>query len=66
MDPAELKRQIRDQARAAGFDAIGFTTPDAVPEAGARLHDFLARGWHGTMEWMAANAGRRSGIPAGV
>ncbi len=60
MDPAELKRQIRDQARAAGFDAIGFTTPDAVPEAGARLHDFLARGWHGTMEWMAANAGRRS------
>ena len=38
---------------AEGFSAMGITTPDAVPEAGARLRDFVAKGRHGQMVWMA-------------
>jgi epoxyqueuosine reductase len=36
------------------------TRPDATPDAGARLARFLADGFHGDMEWMAATAERRS------
>jgi epoxyqueuosine reductase len=35
------------------------TTPDAVPEAPARLARFLADGHHAGMDWMAATAERR-------
>ena len=35
------------------------TTPDAAPEAGARLDAWLAAGHHGTMQWMADTAKRR-------
>jgi epoxyqueuosine reductase len=29
------------------------TLPDSIPQAPERLADFLADGYHGTMEWMA-------------
>ena len=32
-DPAAIKSALIEQARALGFDAVGVTTPDAVPEA---------------------------------
>jgi epoxyqueuosine reductase len=35
------------------------TRPDAGPEIGERLREFLSAGAHGDMEWMAANADRR-------
>ena len=35
------------------------TSPDAAPEAGARLDAWLAAGHHGTMHWMADTAERR-------
>jgi epoxyqueuosine reductase len=38
----------------------GITTPDALPEAKARLERFLADGAHGDMVWMAATAERRA------
>ena len=38
----------------------GVATPDAVPEAKARLERFLADGAHGDMAWMAATAERRA------
>jgi epoxyqueuosine reductase len=46
-------------ARAHGFDAIGITRPDAIPEAGPRLRQFLAEGGHGDMDWLARNPERR-------
>ena len=46
--------------RARGFDAIGVTRPDAVPEAKARLERFLADGANGDMAWMATTAERRA------
>ncbi|BBF94545.1 epoxyqueuosine reductase [Blastochloris tepida] len=35
------------------------TGPDAATESGARLAAWLAAGFHGTMDWMAATANRR-------
>src|ERR1700674_793453 len=55
-DPAALKAALREAAREHGFDTIGFTRPDAAPEAKARLERFLAEGAHGDMIWLEANA----------
>ena len=53
MDGAALKSALERQARAEGFAAMGVTRPDAVPGSGARLRDFVAKGRHGQMGWMA-------------
>jgi epoxyqueuosine reductase len=58
-DAATLADQVRAWAQAAGFDAVGITTPDAIPEAAGRLAAFLADGHHGDMGWMADTADRR-------
>ncbi len=58
-DPAAAKAAIRDQALALGFDAVGFASPHAVGLAGERLRRFLADGFHGDMDWLAAKAERR-------
>jgi len=60
-----LRAFIEREARAVGFDAVGFTTPDAVPHTAGRLAEFVALGRHGTMEWMAETAERR-GTPQGL
>ena len=48
-----MKDRLETFAREAGFAAIRVTRPDAVPQAAARLADFVARGHHGQMGWMA-------------
>jgi epoxyqueuosine reductase len=58
-DPDKIKAALIEQARARGFDAVGFTKPDAVPQAKARLDRFIADGAHGDMVWMASTAQRR-------
>jgi epoxyqueuosine reductase len=50
---------LQSEGLALGFDALRVTTPDAAPEAGARLMDFLAEGRQGEMTWMATTAERR-------
>ncbi len=52
------KAAIRDRALEAGFDAVGFA--DAAHGAGADLAEFLARGYHGDMGWLAGTAERRA------
>jgi epoxyqueuosine reductase len=56
---AMIKQRLFAEARAEGFDAIGVTTPDAIPEAAGRLAQFIAEGMHGTMGWLADKADRR-------
>jgi epoxyqueuosine reductase len=56
---------LAQQARELGFDAIGVTKPDAVPEAKERLERFLADGAHGDMVWMETTAERR-GAPTAL
>src|SRR5215210_5222950 len=58
---AALKRALVARARALGFDAVRVTAPDAAgPEMRARLEAWLAQGYHGSMDWMADTAERRS------
>jgi len=55
-----LTRFLKDEARDKGFDVCRVTLPDSIPHAPERLADFLDLGYHGTMDWMAETAGRRS------
>jgi epoxyqueuosine reductase len=59
-DPEKIKAALAEQARLCGFDVVGVTKPDAVPEAKARLDRFIADGAHGDMVWMATTAERRA------
>jgi epoxyqueuosine reductase len=54
-----LKQRIADEAKALGFDAVRFTTADAVEGTGQALDAFLGEGRHGDMDWLAATAERR-------
>ena len=56
----DFKRQLREWAFAAGFDAVGVTHPSAIVGAGGRLGTFLAMGRHGDMVWMAQKSDRRA------
>ena len=47
---------IRDRVLSIGFDAVGFAPPDEIGDAASRLADFIERGWHGDMGWLAARA----------
>ena len=53
MDAAALTRALHDRARQEGFAALGICAPDATPQTAARLSDFVAKGHHGQMGWMA-------------
>jgi epoxyqueuosine reductase len=56
-----LKARIADEAKALGFDAVRFTSADAVAGAGEALVAFLAEGRQGDMDWLARTAERRQG-----
>ncbi|MGV8995732.1 MAG: tRNA epoxyqueuosine(34) reductase QueG [Parvibaculaceae bacterium] len=55
-----LKEQVLARARAAGFDLVAITKPDATPEAAARLSEYLTAGRHADMAWMAETEARRA------
>ena len=59
-DEGGLRAGLLAQARAAGFDIIRVTRPDAAPLAGPRLHAWLAEGRHGTMGWLEETQARRA------
>jgi epoxyqueuosine reductase len=54
-----IREVIRDRALAIGFDAVGFAAAQLAPQARADLGEFLRRGYHGEMDWLARNAERR-------
>ncbi len=56
---ADPKEAIRQQARELGFDVVGFARPELPEEVRSRLRDYLARGYHGDMDWLAAKSDRR-------
>ena len=60
LSPADLKGALAQQASALGFDCIGVTDPDAIADAGKHFREFLARGGHGDMDWLAAQPERRT------
>src|SRR6516165_9646622 len=54
-----IREAIRDRALAGGFDAVGFAEACLAGEARAGLGEFIARGYHGDMGWLAETAARR-------
>ncbi|MER8843374.1 MULTISPECIES: tRNA epoxyqueuosine(34) reductase QueG [Mesorhizobium] len=59
-DAPKLRALIDAEARRAGFDAVAVTAPDAIPLAPARLAEFIADGFHGSMDWIAETIARRA------
>jgi len=57
---SSLRDEVRAKAHELGFDACGFTRPDAIPLAAGRLKAWLASGAQGEMEWMALRAQERA------
>lgn len=58
--PQRLKQFIIEEARAAGFELVAITRPDAIPLAEERLRHYLEKGRHASMAWMAETAERRA------
>lgn len=56
----KLKRFLTEEAKAVGFDAVAFTTPDAIAQAPERLRQYIADGHHGDMLWMEETEERRA------
>lgn len=61
----DLKSEILAEATRMGFSACAVTTPDAVPHAAPRLSEFVEKGRHGQMRWMAERMDWR-GNPAAL
>ncbi len=54
---------IKREARSLGFDAVGIASLPTEPSAHGlldRLQEWLRRGYHGTMAWMARGPDRRA------
>lgn len=62
---ALLKEQIAARAQAEGFAKMRVTRPDRVPHIAARLAEYVAKGRHGQMAWMAERMAWR-GNPAAL
>jgi epoxyqueuosine reductase len=54
-----IREAIRDRALSSGFDAVGFAEARLDSEARAGLREFIARGYHGDMGWLAGTEARR-------
>ena len=58
-DPVALAADIKRWGRELGFQAVGIADAD-LSAAEPRLMDWLARGWHGEMEYMARHGALRA------
>jgi epoxyqueuosine reductase len=54
-----IEERVKDWGRSLGFDAIAIAGTDLAQEE-ARLLEWLGRGWHGEMDYMARHGARRA------
>jgi epoxyqueuosine reductase len=59
MNQSDPRDAIRERALALGFDAVGFAPATTDATTRANFREYLARGHHGDMGWLAARADRR-------
>jgi len=59
LDSGLLTQLIKQQALAEGFDKVGIVRAEALSEEAQHLHEWLARGYQGSMQWMLRNVERR-------
>lgn len=62
MNPSELSSHLRQLARKAGFELIGFANPHHPPPHAAYLEQWLNQGKQASMEWMVTWAEKRMDI----
>ncbi len=54
-----MEQRIKQWGRELGFDAVAIAGTELDAEE-ARLMDWLGRGWHGEMDYMARHGARRA------
>jgi epoxyqueuosine reductase len=54
-----LARNIKERALFEGFNKVGITGVHSLADEGRRLKEWLARGYHGEMSWMARDVEKR-------
>ena len=57
-----LTEYIKEKARNLGFSKVGIARADVLTEEGARLAEWLNRGYHGTMAWMQSDPEKRADV----
>src|SRR5687768_15117295 len=57
--PRVSSDEIKERARAEGFTKVGIASAASLDEEGRRLKEWLARGYQGTMSWMARDVEKR-------
>jgi epoxyqueuosine reductase len=55
-----LTEQIKSAAINLGFHKVGIANADLLAEESIRLDEWLKRGYHGSMQWMAKNSEKRT------
>lgn len=60
--PRALSAYIKNQARILGFTSVGIARAEVLSEEGARLNEWLSRGYHGTMAWMQKDPRKRADV----
>jgi epoxyqueuosine reductase len=60
MTRSELTAAIKARALELGFDKVGVAPADALEPEGARLAEWLGRGYHASMAWMERTAAKRA------
>ena len=56
----DISSQIKEKLLQSGFDDIGFTNIENIPDQRIRLEEYLTDGYHGEMSWLEKNKERRS------
>ncbi len=59
VDGLTIEERVKRWGRELGFDAVAIAGTDLAEEE-ARLLEWLARGWHGEMDYMARHGARRA------
>lgn len=54
-----LAKNIKDRALFEGFNKVGIVRAESLDDEGRRLSEWLARGHHGEMSWMARDVHKR-------
>ena len=59
LDLEQLATDIKRWGRELGFQQLGITDTH-LGESEAQLKEWLAKGYHGSMQWLAAHGNKRS------
>ncbi|HEV7395102.1 MAG TPA: hypothetical protein VGN86_01220, partial [Pyrinomonadaceae bacterium] len=55
-----LTKRIKDRALAEGFDKVGVVRAEALQREEKLLNEWLDRGYHGEMQWLAREPEKRA------